>query len=84
MPAHQRLRLEDNRGFEQGREQPIEPDENQAICSAQPEPRWRRPLQDKKLLPEKCHLGVASRMRSEHFDEQSAEQPQELIIPKRG
>jgi hypothetical protein len=23
MPAHQRLRLEDNRGFEHGREQPI-------------------------------------------------------------
>src|SRR6516165_3279068 len=77
MPAHQRLRLEDNRGFEQGREQPIEPDEDQAICSAQPEPRWRRPLQDKKLMPEKCHLGLASRMRSEHSDEQSAEQLQD-------
>src|SRR5271169_137546 len=37
MPAHQRLRLEDNRGFEQAGEQPIEPDEDQAICSAQPE-----------------------------------------------
>src|SRR5271155_3737965 len=46
MPAHQRLRLEDNRGFEQGGEQPIEPDEDQAICSAQPEPRRRGPLQD--------------------------------------
>src|SRR5437773_6499923 len=34
MPAHQRLRLEDNRGFKQGGEQPIEPDEDQAICSA--------------------------------------------------
>src|SRR5213076_746947 len=50
MPAHQRLRLEDNRGFEQGREQPKEPDEHQAISRAQPEPRWRRPLQDDKLL----------------------------------
>src|SRR5262247_938183 len=40
MPARQRLRLEDNRGFEQGRQQPIEPDEDQAICRAQPEPRW--------------------------------------------
>ena len=39
MPAHQRLWLEDNRGFEQGRVQPIEPDEDQAICRAQPEPR---------------------------------------------
>ena len=74
MPAHQRLRLEDNRGFEQGGEQPIEPDEDQAIGSAQPEPRWRGPLQDNKLLAEKCHLGLASRMRSEHSDEQSAEQ----------
>src|ERR1700741_4728168 len=46
MPAHQRLRLEDNRGFEQGREQPIKPDEDQAICSAQPEPRRRGPLQE--------------------------------------
>jgi hypothetical protein len=34
MPAHQRLRLEDNRGFEQGGEQPIEPDEDQAISRA--------------------------------------------------
>src|SRR5271169_36577 len=65
MPAHQRLRLEDNRGFEQGGEQPIEPDEDQAICSAQPEPRRRGPLQDNKLLAEKCHLGFASRTRSE-------------------
>src|SRR5215467_9821264 len=54
MPSHQGLRLEDNRGFKQGGEQPIEPDEDQAICSAQPEPRWRRPLQDDKLLAEKC------------------------------
>src|SRR5436190_11645683 len=30
MPAHQRLRLEDNRGFERGGEQPIEPDKDQA------------------------------------------------------
>jgi hypothetical protein len=74
MPAHQCLRLEDNRGFEQGREQPIEPDEDQAICSAQPEPRRRGPLQDNKLLAEKCRLGFASRMRSEESDEPSAEQ----------
>src|SRR6516164_1604674 len=39
MPAHQRRRLEDNRGFKQGGEQPIEPDEDHAICRAQPEPR---------------------------------------------
>src|SRR6516165_9895837 len=32
MPAHQRLRLEDNRGFAHGRAQPIEPDEDQAVC----------------------------------------------------
>lgn len=78
MPAHQRLRLEDNRGFEHGREQPIKPDEDQAIRSAQPEPRWRRLLQHEKLLAEKCHLGLASRMRSEHSDEQSAEQFQKI------
>src|SRR5258708_2257470 len=81
MPAHQRLRLEDNRGFKQGGEQPIEPDEDQAICSAQPEPRRRGSLQDNKLLAEKCHLGFASRMRSEHSDEQSAEQVQEVDHP---
>jgi hypothetical protein len=82
MPAHQRLRLEDNRGFEQGGEQPIEPDEDQAICSAQPEPRRRGPLQHKKLLAEKCHLGFASRTRSEQSDEQSAEQLQEVDHPE--
>src|SRR6516164_9744640 len=59
MPAHQRLRLEDNRGFAHGREQPIKPDEDHAIYSAQSEPRWRRPPQDNKLMPEKCHLGFA-------------------------
>src|SRR6516165_8863957 len=50
MPAHQRLRLEDNRGFKQGGEQPIEPDEDQAICTAQLEPRRRGSLQHNKLL----------------------------------
>src|SRR5215813_5919024 len=73
MPAHQRLRLEDNRGFAHGREQPIEPDEDQAICTAQPEPCWRGPLQDHKLLAEKCRFGLASRMRSEQSDEQLQE-----------
>src|SRR5262252_7447123 len=82
MPAHQRLGLEDNRGFAHGREQPIEPDEDQAICSAHPEPRWRRPLQDNKLLAEKCCFGLPSRMRSEQSDEQSAEQLQEVKHPE--
>src|SRR5271163_3283213 len=78
MPAHQRFRLEDNRGFEQGGEHPIKPDEDQAICRAQPEPRWRRPPQDNKMMPEKCQLGFASRTRSEQSEEQSAEQLQEV------
>jgi len=82
MPAHQRLRLEDNRGLDQARAQPMEPDEDHAICRAQPEPRWCRPLQDNKLLAEKCHLGFASRMRSEHSDEQSGEQLQEVNHPE--
>src|SRR5215472_8171336 len=82
MPAHQRLGLEDNRGFAHGREQPIEPDEDQAICSAQPQPFWRRPLQDDKLLAEKCCFGLPSRMRSEQSDEQSAEQLQEVKHPE--
>src|SRR5215468_2460710 len=82
MPAHQRLGLDDNRGFAHGRDQPIEPDEDQAICRAQPEPCWRRPLQDHKLLAEKCRLGFASRMRSEQSDEQAAEQLQEVKHPK--
>ena len=81
MPAHQRLRLEDNRGFPHGRAQPIESDEDQAICSAQPEPCWRGPLQDDNLLAEKCRFGLASRMRSEQSDEQSAEQLQEVKHP---
>src|SRR6516162_4735319 len=82
MPAHQRLRLEDNRGFKQGGEQPIKPDEDHAICRAQPEPRRRGSLQHNKLMPEKCRLGFASRMRSEHSDEQSAEQLHEVDHPK--
>ena len=82
MPAHQRLRLEDNRGLAHGRAQPIEPDEDQAICRAQPEPCWRGPLQNDKLLAEKCRFGLASRMRSEQSDEQSAEQLQDVKHPK--
>jgi hypothetical protein len=52
---------------------PIEPDEDQAICRAQPEPRWRGPLQDHKLLAQKCRFGLASRMRPEQSDQQTAE-----------
>jgi hypothetical protein len=53
-----------------------------AISTAQPEPCWRGPLQDDKLLVEKCCFGLASRMRSEHSDEQSAEQLQEVDRPE--
>jgi hypothetical protein len=42
MPAHRRLRFENDRGSEQRRKQPVEPDEDQPIRSAQPEPRWCR------------------------------------------
>jgi hypothetical protein len=65
----------------QGGEQPIEPDEDHAICRTQPEPRRRGSLQHNKLLAEKCRLGFASRTRSEHSDEQSAEQLQEVNHP---
>jgi hypothetical protein len=74
--------LEDNRDFEQGGEKPVEPDEDQPICSAQPKPRWCRPLQDTKLLAEKCRFGFASRARSEQSDEQSAGQLQEVDHPE--
>src|SRR5499427_7588525 len=65
-----------------GRAQPIEPDEDQTICCAQPKPCWRGPLQDDQLLAEKCCFGLASRMQSEQSDEQSAEQLQEVNHPK--
>ena len=39
-------------------------------------------LQHNKLLAEKCHLGFASRMRSEHSDERSAEPLQEVDHPE--
>src|SRR5262252_4730965 len=45
-------------------------------------PGWRRPLQDDKLLAEKCCFGLPSRMRSEQSDEQSAEQLQEVMHPE--
>src|SRR5499427_7467962 len=45
-------------------------------------PGWRRPLQDDKLLAEKCCFGLPSRMRSEQSDEQSAEQLQEVKHPE--
>jgi hypothetical protein len=37
---------------------------------------------DNKLLAKKCHLGFARRTRSEQFDEQSAEQLQEVDHPE--
>ena len=43
--------------------------------------RRRGSLQHNMLLAEKCHLGFASRMRSEHSDEQSAEPLQEVDRP---
>src|SRR5215468_8791352 len=61
-----------------GRAQPIEPDEDQTICCAQPKPCWRGPLQDDQLMAKKCCFGLTSRMRSEQSDEQSAEQLQEV------
>ena len=42
----------------------------------------RGSLQDDKLLAKKCRLGFASRIRSEHSDEHSAEQLQEVKHPK--
>src|SRR5262249_27980351 len=59
----------------------LEPDEDQGICRAQPQPRRRGSLQDNKLLAEKCHLGFASRMRSEHSDEKPAEKLQKIDHP---
>src|SRR5271166_267387 len=58
MPAHQGLGFEDHRSSEQRRKQPVEPDEDQPIRSAQPEPGGRGPLQHEQLLAEKCHLGL--------------------------
>jgi hypothetical protein len=63
---------------EQRRKQPVEPDEDQPIRSAQPEPCWCGPLQDEKLLAEKSHLGFASNRRSEQSDEPAAEQVQKV------
>jgi hypothetical protein len=37
MPAQQRLGLEDDRNSDERREQPVEPDKDWPICSAQPE-----------------------------------------------
>jgi hypothetical protein len=82
VPAHQGLGLKDDRGSEQGREQPVEPDENQPIYCPQPEPGWRRPLEHEQLLAEKCHLGFAGRLRSEQAGEESAEQLQEIEHPE--
>jgi hypothetical protein len=79
--AQQRLRLEDDRSSEQRREQAVEPDKDQPICGAQPEPGGRRPRRDQKLLAEKCNFSFADRARSEQSDEKSAEQPQEVGHP---
>ena len=81
VPAQQRLGLEDNRSSEQRREQPIEPDKDQPICGAQPEPGGRRPRRDEKLLAEKCNFSFAGGARSDQSDDKSAEQLQEVGHP---
>ena len=78
VPAHQRCWLEDDGRFEQRGEQAVQPDEDQPIRTAQPEPGGRGPLQHKQLLAEERHFGFASRLRSEQSDEKSAEQLQEV------
>lgn len=84
VPAQQRFGLEDDRSSEQRREQPVEPDKDQPICGAQPEPGGRRPRGDEKLLAEKCNFSFAGRAQSEQSDEKSAEQLQEVGHPAIG
>jgi hypothetical protein len=53
IPAQQRLGLEDDCGFQEEREQPVEPDEDQPISIAQSQLHWGGPFQDEQLLAEK-------------------------------
>jgi len=64
MPAEQGLWLEDDRCVDQGREQPVEADEDQTICSLQPRSDRRRPLQDNELLAQVEDLSFASGLRA--------------------
>ena len=64
MPAQQGLWLEDDRCVDQGREQPVEADEDQTIYSLQPGSGRRRSLQDKELLPQIEDLSFASGLRA--------------------
>jgi hypothetical protein len=73
MPTHKCLGLEDDRGAEQKREQPVKPDKDQPICIPQPEPRWRGSLQNEQLVAEECHLGFTRSARPERSDARSAE-----------
>jgi hypothetical protein len=73
VPAHQRLRFEDHRGLEQGREQAVKADEDQPVGAPQPDPPRRRSLQDEELLPQEEDLGLTSRVRSAQRCEHRAE-----------
>src|SRR3982074_3435718 len=64
MPAWQGLWLEDDRCVDQGREQPVEADEDQTICGLQPGSGRRRPLQDNELLPQVEDLSLSSGLRA--------------------
>jgi hypothetical protein len=71
-------------GPKQRREQPVEPDEDQPICIAQPRSGWRGPLQCKQLLAEKSHLGFASHLRSEQSNDDPPSNFKRSIIPAQG
>jgi hypothetical protein len=62
VPAEQGLRLEDDRRVEQGREQAIEADEDQAIHGFQLGSGWCRPFQDEELLPQVKDLSITPRV----------------------
>jgi hypothetical protein len=78
MPAEQGLWLEDDRCVDQGREQPVEADEDQTICGLQPGSDRRRPLQDNELLPQVEDLSLSSGLRATQPRQQRRKKSQNM------
>ncbi len=74
MPAQHSLRLDDDYGIQQRREEPRQPNENQAIDVSQSGALWRLAAQNQHLLAQDEDLGLTRAASSKHR-QQRAQNP---------
>jgi hypothetical protein len=83
MPSQEGLWFEEDRRVDQGREQAVEADEDQAVRGFQLGSGRRRALQDDDLLPEIDDLGLALCRRATQPPDQSRDKSEKMGHPAR-